>query len=236
MRTPWYKRGPVSGVSFLLLGLAGVFFLFLGLAMGATVAVATANPEDSTEYQALAQDMKDTQTRLQLSEGELDGSRERITTTHDQLTATRDELTSTEDDLSSTEAELVNLVADITEREKAVEKAEAVVQARRADLDRAEAGVRSAAKAVAKRERAVGTAETRVAQNTIPGEGTFEVGVDMQPGLYKSSGATNCYYAVNADANGRQIKSKNTTSGPTTVTVNTGEYFETSRCAEWILQ
>ena len=60
----------------------------------------------------------------------------------------------------------------------------------------------------------------------------------MEPGFYKTSDRRGCCYAVNADANGNgnNLESDNITSGPATVTVSAGEYFETAGCADWILQ
>ncbi len=60
----------------------------------------------------------------------------------------------------------------------------------------------------------------------------------MEPSFYKTSDSEDCCYAVNPDANGNGNGngSDNITSGPATVTVSAGEYFETAGCADWILQ
>jgi hypothetical protein len=82
MLTTWTRRGLVAG---------GAFLLLLGLVIGATVATAVSDPKDSSEYLSLVQDAKDTQTRLELSEGELNGAQDRVTTSQDDLTAMKDE-------------------------------------------------------------------------------------------------------------------------------------------------
>lgn len=89
-----------------------------------------------------------------------------------------------------------------------------------------------------KREKAVGIVETEVKNNTIPGDGTYEVGKDMKAGTYKTAGpdGSQCYSSVNGDANGTDIKSNNLSAGPSTVQVSNGEFFETSGCKDWILQ
>jgi len=180
--------------------------LLLGIALGA--ASAGAAPEESPEYKSLAAD--------------LDEAEAAVASSADELTAAQDELR--------------DVAGDLPAREDAVEKAEAALEKREEELSESEAAVQAASKAVRKREKAVGLVEKQIANNTIPGDGIFEVGVDMKPGLYKTSGTADCYYAVNADANGNNIKSNNIVSGPATVSVSQGEYFETSGCADWVLQ
>ncbi|MFD3520165.1 hypothetical protein [Streptomyces sp. NPDC058653] len=76
---------------------------------------------------------------------------------------------------------------------------------------------------------------------TIPGEGTFVVGEDVQPGTYKTSGPSdseypNCYWARLRSTSGdfEDIISNGTPSGQTTVTISGGDgAFETTGCAEW---
>ncbi|MET7622754.1 hypothetical protein [Streptomyces sp. NPDC005408] len=73
------------------------------------------------------------------------------------------------------------------------------------------------------------------------GPGTHQVGKDMPPGTYRTQGPSdsdlpNCYWARLKDASGEfdAIIANGNAQGPTTVTVNTGEYFETSGCRNWI--
>jgi len=65
------------------------------------------------------------------------------------------------------------------------------------------------------------------------GEGTYEVGVDIAPGKYRSPGGDSCYWA-RLDANQETIDN-DLSSGPTVFTVRDGDgYVELSRC-EWTL-
>jgi hypothetical protein len=71
------------------------------------------------------------------------------------------------------------------------------------------------------------------------GPGTWEVGVDVQPGKYKTAGPggrRSCYWARLKDTSGDvgSIINNSILEGPGTVTINEGELFETSRCADWV--
>ena len=52
--------------------------------------------------------------------------------------------------------------------------------------------------ALTKREKKVGILEQTIKNNTVPGDGTFEVGKDMKAGTYKSPGpdGDQCYSRV----------------------------------------
>ncbi|WP_143101752.1 hypothetical protein [Amycolatopsis marina] len=71
------------------------------------------------------------------------------------------------------------------------------------------------------------------------GPGTWEVGVDVQPGKYKTGGPDGglpCYWARLNDTSGDlgSIINNSILEGPGTVTINKGELFETSGCQDWI--
>jgi hypothetical protein len=73
---------------------------------------------------------------------------------------------------------------------------------------------------------------------TIPGNGTFTVGSDIQPGTYKTAGPASaiCYYARLKDTSGdfSAIINNNTTQGPATVTIATTDgAFQTTGCQTW---
>jgi len=202
--------------------------LLLGIILG-SVSAGEADPKVSPEYQAL-------NTELEDARAESSSAQDELSATQDELSAAQDELSATQDELTSTEAEMEQIAGDLPAREDAVKEAEAALDQRDEALSKEAADLRKASSAVARRERAVGTVEKEIASNTIPGDGVFQVGVDMQAGLYKTSGAADCYYAVLGDPNGNDIKSNNIVSGPSTVTVAAGEYFETQGCADWVLQ
>jgi hypothetical protein len=74
---------------------------------------------------------------------------------------------------------------------------------------------------------------------TTFGDGTWEVGVDIVPGKYKTTGPVgrNCYYArlKNGDGAMGDILDNNNSKGPATVTIKESDgYFETQGCADWV--
>jgi hypothetical protein len=69
-------------------------------------------------------------------------------------------------------------------------------------------------------------------------EGVYEVGVDITPGKYKTSGTDSygCYYArlKTGDGSLGDIINNNITQGPATVTIKESDgYFETKGCETW---
>ncbi|RZT27400.1 hypothetical protein EV649_1160 [Kribbella sp. VKM Ac-2569] len=80
------------------------------------------------------------------------------------------------------------------------------------------------------------TAAPPEAAATFEGDGTYEVGVDIKPGKYKSTGGEGCYWArlKNLDGDLDAILANNLSDGPQTVTIKkTDKGFETSNCAAW---
>jgi len=135
-----------------------------------------------------------------------------------------------------------SLSDDLAEAEKKAALVDEVDQ-RSADLDEREQELEAQATqqeetddSLTEREKAVGIKEKEVVDNTISGDGTYEVGVDMKPGKYKSKNASTCYWSINADANGSNIIQNGLSSGPQTVTVSKGQYLETSTCGDWVRQ
>lgn len=72
---------------------------------------------------------------------------------------------------------------------------------------------------------------------TIPGDGTFLVGTDVQPGTYRSdAGSYGCYYARLSDTSGApgSIITNNLSQGPLVVTIDDSDAaFETRGCRTW---
>jgi len=86
------------------------------------------------------------------------------------------------------------------------------------------------------------TSKAPAAAVTIPGDGTFAVGTDIKPGLYKTTGPApdssfpNCYWERDKDLSGGMgsIIANDNSKGPTTVQIATGDKaFKTSGCANW---
>lgn len=80
------------------------------------------------------------------------------------------------------------------------------------------------------------TATTRKA--TIAGDGTYEVGTDVQPGTYVSStpASGNCYWARLKGTSGsfEDIIANNNSAGQSVVTIApTDKVFESSGCNDW---
>lgn len=77
---------------------------------------------------------------------------------------------------------------------------------------------------------------------TIPGDGTFVVGEDVQPGTYKTGGpeesvVPNCYWARLKSTSGdfEDIITNGNAQGPTTVTIAAGDgAFQSTGCQEWV--
>jgi hypothetical protein len=73
------------------------------------------------------------------------------------------------------------------------------------------------------------------AAGAIPGDGTFQVGADIQPGTYVSAPpAVNCYWARLSSPNAGDIIANNNSSGQSVVTILASDkFFESSGCSGW---
>lgn len=76
--------------------------------------------------------------------------------------------------------------------------------------------------------------------DTTVGQGSYLVGEDIAAGTYKTGGPTAsdvplCYWARAKDSSGEvgSIIANGTPEGPSRVTVNKGETFETNGCKQW---
>ena len=69
-----------------------------------------------------------------------------------------------------------------------------------------------------------------------PGDGVWRVGVDIQPGTYRSSGGDPCYWALLSGFQGNSQIDSYLGSGPTIVTIHpTDVGFESRKCGNWTL-
>ena len=73
---------------------------------------------------------------------------------------------------------------------------------------------------------------------TIPSDGTYVVGVDVQPGVYLSAGATSAdttsYWKRLSSLDMSDIVDNNSSAGPQTVEIlPTDKAFVTARCQSW---
>lgn len=141
----------------------------------------------------------------------------------------RSDLASKNDELAKAQADLKSIAGDLPAREAAVTKKEADLSARESDVKTREAAVK-------KRENAVSKTEQLIEDNTLTGEGLYEVGADIKAGTYKTKGAPGCYYAILNSSDTSDIADNNNTDGPATVTVHNGQFLELSGCDDWVLQ
>lgn len=102
----------------------------------------------------------------------------------------------------------------------------AALDQRAAELDQREADV-------AAREAAVTTTEQEIAAGTIPGDGIFLVGTDIQPGQYRTQEGS-CYWARLSGTSGELDDIIANGNGAAVVTVAEGDAaFEVRSCGEW---
>jgi hypothetical protein len=118
----------------------------------------------------------------------------------------------TEEDLDRREAELESREGDLTTREKELDQREQDLEAREL-------------------QEPSGTGDATI------GNGVFEVGEDVQPGLYSTEGSDDpdlpCTYRVSEDEDGDEIIISEVSDGPGTVTLEDGQYFTSEYCQTW---
>jgi len=177
------------------------------LALGAGVLVGTALPDHPTQ----SKEYHALSAKLRTVEKQRDDADDQVSS-----------LTSERDDLASQ-------IGDLPKREKAVKDAEAKLKSREKRVSKRE-------RDVTRRERKVGIVEKEIRRNTIH-DGTYEVGVDIKAGTYKTQGSSGCYYAVLSSPNTSDILNNNIGDGPMVVSVGQGQFLQLScNNAAWVLQ
>lgn len=71
---------------------------------------------------------------------------------------------------------------------------------------------------------------------SIPGDGTFVVGVDIKPGTYRTIGGDGCYWERLSGLSGSfdDILANDNVTGPAVVAISARDTaFTTTNCAEW---
>jgi hypothetical protein len=119
-------------------------------------------------------------------------------------------------------AALAKVAADKAAREESQRKAqESAAAAAKRQADAQAAAAAAAAAEAAKKD-------------TFSGDGVRGVGAEINPGVWHTDGGVgNCYYAILNSTDTSDIADNNNTSGPASVTLAAGKYFETSGCADW---
>ena len=92
----------------------------------------------------------------------------------------------------------------------------------------------------AARPTAVESTESLVTQtgpkSVIPTDGTYLVGTDIQPGMYRSTGSSDCYWARLASLDTSDIIDNNLSAGPQVVEIlHSDRAFLTEGCPRWTL-
>jgi hypothetical protein len=116
---------------------------------------------------------------------------------------------------------------------------EAEIENLKGDTSQARKNARREEKKLARLRDQVSGVQQQIADNTIPGDGTFVVGKDIQPGTYRSEGQDSCYWARLAGLGGGldDIIANDNTSGPVTIEVSPSDRaLELSGCADFVRQ
>jgi hypothetical protein len=156
--------------------------------------------------------------------------------------------------VSSSDSQVDDLKKELTEvrhqRDSAQKKVDdredqrranlAKVAAEKAATEESQRKTREDAAAEAKRQAdaqaaaAAAAAAEAAKKDTFSGDGVRGVGAEINPGVWHTDGGVgNCYYAILNSTDTSDIADNNNTSGPASVTLAAGKYFETSGCADW---
>ena len=203
--------------------------LVVGGGVGAAAAVVGVDPTASAEYRAVTAQRDAAQTELDTANTSLGSARGDLRQTSTELEQVRARLDTVAGDLPERENRLKAALQKLDRDAAALDERAAALDARAADLSVKE-------KAVAAREKAVKVVETAVKDNTVAGEGVYEVGADIKAGTYKTAGKRGCYYAVLNSTDTSDIADNNNLDGPGVLTVSTGQYLQVSGCADWVWQ
>jgi len=141
-----------------------------------------------------------------------------------------------DDRAAQTRADAAHAAAVTADAEAAKAKAaaDAKAKAEKAKADAAaKAKAAADAKAKADAEAAAAAAAAAAKKNTIDGGGVYAIGADVNPGQWRTSGGTGCYYAVLNSPDTGDIATNNITDGPAIVNLPLGKYFDTTGCGTW---
>lgn len=126
--------------------------------------------------------------------------------------------------------------ARATAAEARARRAQSAADGRETQLDTRESELDRREEALKEREAAVTATEQRQAANQV-GDGVWTVGVDIEPGTYRTTAAVGgtCYWGIyRTGTNGDDIIQNDiVTGGFPTVTLSAGQDFKSSRCGNW---
>lgn len=136
-------------------------------------------------------------------------------------------------DISSLKSENLKLaeqVEKLDQREAALKERETLAQNKDGELTQR-------SEEISAREEAVGAAE-EAKKSTSFDSGTFIVGTDIQPGTYRNSGTSDCYWARLSGLGGSvyDIIANDNANGQAVVRIAASDAgFTSSRCGTWTL-
>ncbi|MFC3492010.1 coiled-coil domain-containing protein [Glycomyces rhizosphaerae] len=129
-------------------------------------------------------------------------------------------------------------VDQIDEREAGLDQREAGLDQREADLDAREQDLEDRQTELDDREEEITQEEEEIEANTIPGDGVWVVGEEVEPGTYKAQGTgSGCYWARLGSLDTFDILDNHFGSANVSVEIKSDDFaFETSGCGDWIKQ
>lgn len=134
-------------------------------------------------------------------------------------------------------SELNDSLNEYEKREEQLDERDTALAERADELDTKAGELDERASDLDSREEEIKAAEVEIEENTIPGDGVFVVGEDIEPGTYASEGGSNCYWARLGSTSGGDLLANGLPGGPVTVTISGSDAaFKTQRCGEWRLR
>lgn len=161
--------------------------------------------QDWRDYSSqIAEDRDAARAKLETIKAERDSFESELLSVQGSLARTKSELSS----LTGRSDELAALEAELASREAALDEREAEIEA----------------------------TEATIAANTF-GPGTYLVGTDIEPGTYRTTDAVGgyCYWGIYAGGTNQEdiIQNDIVTGGRPTVTLSSGQEFDSNRCGTW---
>jgi Tfp pilus assembly protein PilN len=143
----------------------------------------------------------------------------------DRSDALNEAIADMEDDIAALEAQ----VDQIDDREAELDQRESDLDAREQDLEELKARLDD-------REQQLAQQEEAIEANTIPGDGIWMVGDEVQPGIYKAQGSGSaCYWARLSSLDTTDILNNHFGSANVSVEITNSDFaFETAGCGSWI--
>jgi hypothetical protein len=152
-----------------------------------------------------------------------------LVTELESIQAERDELEADYSSLKESFDSQIKAITRETERtELQLDRRENSVDARAETISEREADLSAKERDLAERERKVG-----IIERSTFGDGTWRVGADITPGVYRAAGGSSCYWAILNSSDTWDIGSNGVSVRNPTVTLSAGKWFETNNCGDW---